>query len=584
MQKILFVLCLLLAKLSWADSALPDPVLARVAADPTWLGLLQVQQGRKTGVVSFYWSDSTQSTAYEELLASWAAMQDPVQRRTLACRFPARFYFISQRLERVDAKAELLACERLVASIQLDRLEGLSLVLVGSYFSNPASTFGHTLLRIHQRSAQGVEKDLSFNYGALIPPNEHVLSYISKGIFGFYAAAYSDQDPFLHDIAYNHLENRDSWSYAIAHTPEDRLLIVLHLWEMAGAKFQYFFFSRNCAWQMQNSLMLTLRDRSGEVFPVKHWTLPVDVAHDLQDAGMVERVLYIPSHQRRLHEAIKRLAPAERVFFYQKVAQDEQVHLQSVDSQLANPPEHSPELINALIDYYTWRNASNALDAEEQRHWVRLRERAVLARLALPPDTAPAPIAPLASPAEGNKPIKWAAGVARSPWVSATVFAQGPLDPHALDIGHMEALTLKASTERGRLVLTALTLLDIQRVKPLNEASLDGLATSWRIKLGAQRHGHLKPEGVAGLGLAYRFNRWTATAYADVVAGDTGLTLHPSLDWVHRSSRTQTHIALSGQGHRQVDWQYQWSKTYFGALHYQEKPKPMWGVSVGRYW
>lgn len=574
MPKFIFILCLLLAKLSWADAALPNALLARVATDPTWLGLLQVQQGQKTGTSAFYWTDNTQSPASEELLASWSAMQDPAQRRKFACRFPARFYFLARRIESANATAELMACERLVSSIELDRVQGLSLVLVGSYFSNPASTFGHTLLRIHQRNAQGVEKDLSFNYGALVPPNEHILPYVTKGIFGFYAAAYSDQDPFLHNITYNHLENRDSWSYAMAHTPEDRLLIVLHLWEMAGAKFQYFFFSRNCAWQMQQSLMLSLRDRSGKTVPQKLWTLPVDVAHDLQDAGLVEQVLYIPSHQRRLHEAIKRLEPLER----------EEFHRMVVQTEVANPQQHSVALINALIDYYTWRNAGNAVEAQDQRQWVKLREQAVLARLALPPDEMPAPIAPLASPAQGNKPIKLAMGYARSPWLSATVFAQGPLDPHALDIGHMEAVTLKVAAEHGQWVVAAFTLLDIQRVKPINEASLDGWPTSWRIKLHAQRDGRLKPEALAGLGLAYRFNDWTAAAYADLMARESQWALQPSLSLVHRSSHTQTHITASGQGQRQLDWQYQWSKTYFGGLHYQEKPKPVVGISVGRYW
>ena len=376
MSKILITICCCFCLGAWAQGI--DARVHAVASDPTWLGLLQVHDGVRTGAADFYVSPKGQTPA-QELAQTLAAVQDPAQSAAFACRFPARYWFITHRFGLPGGKEQLRRCERLTTAIEIDRIEGLSLVLVGSYLSNPASSFGHTLLRLHQTSAQGIERDLSFNYGAVIPQNENVVAYIAKGVFGWYAAAFSDQEPFVHDITYNHLENRDSWSYAIEHGEDDRLLIALHLWEMAGAKFTYYFFSRNCAWEMANALRLTLAEPSGPAPSVPWWTLPVDVVHGLQDQAKVRAVSHTASHQRQLNAALERLNPIDAVRFMELIQSGA-----AVDAQ-----RDSTALINAVVDYYTWRNASNALEADEERRLAGLREQAVLARLQLPPEARP---------------------------------------------------------------------------------------------------------------------------------------------------------------------------------------------------
>jgi hypothetical protein len=556
-----------------AFAQVPFEQVRQLSRDPTWHGLLQIQGGQKTGEEGFYWA-SLSDTSEQELLRSLAAIQDPAQRAVFACRFPARFYFISHRLGLSGAREQLRQCDQLVASIEIDRIEGISLVLVGSYLSNPASSFGHTLLRLHQRSAQGTERDLSFNYGALIPANEPVLSYIFKGIFGRYRSSYSDQDPFVHDITYNHLENRDSWSYAINHSVEDRLLIALHLWEMAGAKFQYFFFSRNCAWQMGQSLKLSLDEKEVSTEPIPYWTLPVEVVHDLQDQGLVKQVTHTASHQRRLNAALQRLNAADAARFSQLVDKGWDV----------DPQTDSVPLTNAVIDYYTWRNASNSINEDTERRFVSLREQAVLARLQQPPEEAPQPIPAPASPAQGNRPIKSSVGYQDGPTVSWAVYAQGPLDPHTLGVGHIRALVWDFARSSNEWALDRFTFLDIEQIQPADAFDLAGQLPSWRIKLDMYREGGLQPRAKAGLGWSHSSTDWSATTYADLVLTQKGLQLNPALSLTHRSQKTQTIVEVSADGQHEAALQYQVNQVYFLGFKYDKRKGDSLGLSMGRYW
>ncbi|WP_346308858.1 DUF4105 domain-containing protein [Limnohabitans sp.] len=571
MSKILITICCCFCLGAWAQGT--DTRVHAVASDPTWLGLLQVHEGVRTGADDFYVSPEGQTPA-QELAQSLAAVQDPAQSATFACRFPARYWFITHRFGLPGAKEQLRRCERLTTAIEIDRIEGLSLVLVGSYLSNPASSFGHTLLRLHQTSDQGIERDLSFNYGAVIPQNENVVAYIAKGVFGWYAAAFSDQEPFVHDITYNHLENRDSWSYAIEHDNDDRLLIALHLWEMAGAKFTYYFFSRNCAWQMANALRLTLAEANGPAPSVPWWTLPVDVVHELQDQGKVRAVTHTASHQRQLNAALERLNPIDAVRFMELIQSGA-----AVDAQ-----RDSTALINAVVDYYTWRNASNALEADEERRLAGLREQAVLARLQLPPEARPLVPEPQPSPADGNKPIKFSLGYQDRPTASWSVYSQGPLDPHALGVGHIRALVFEVSRPTQGWRLDAFTFLDIERIQSSDAFELNGFSPSWRIRLDMFREDGLKPRAKGSLGWSHVRDRWSATAYADltVVPGQT--RVDPVLSLLHRGSRTQSQVEMSGEGRRSASLQYQWTKTYFLGASYQKHRQGSVGVSVGAYW
>lgn len=544
-----------------------------LAADPTWLGLIQVYGGVKTGGPHFYWAPQA-ATAEQELRASISAVQNPDLRPVFACRFPARFYFLSHRLGLADAKEQLDACDRLKASIEMDRINGISLILVGSYLSNPASSFGHTLLRLHQRSAGGVDKDLSFNYGAFIPPNEHVAAYIAKGVFGHYSATYSDQEPFVHDITYNHLENRDSWSYTLRHTPEDRLLIALHLWEMTGQKFQYFFFSRNCAWQMANTLQLTLAVRHQPPVAIPYWTLPVDVVHGLKDQGLVEQVTHVPSHQRRMNLALNRLSEPDARRF-----------LRIIHEGVALDPKHDgADLMNAVIDYHTWRNASNVAHSEQDRRHIALREQAVHARLQLPPDTGDEDVNPEPSFADGNKPIKFAVGYQGGPDLSWAVYSQGPLDPHALGVGHIRAIVVEAARTSDQWQIKNFTFLDIERIQAKDPFGLSRFSHSWRIKFDWDRGDGLQPRAKGGLGLSHVAKDWSATLYGDLTLTPHGLRADPALSLVHRGDQTQSLVEISGNGQHSAALQHQINKTYFVGVRYDKRKSDSLGLSFGRYW
>jgi hypothetical protein len=124
----------------------------------------------------------------------------------------------------------------------LDELHSISLYLIGGYFGNPASTFGHAVLKFNSDSTDQPNPlfDVTVGFGALVPENEWSVRYIAKGIFGGYDARFLDKYYYSQDLVYSRSEFRDIWDYRLKLPREDQELLVFHVWEVLGKNFDYF--------------------------------------------------------------------------------------------------------------------------------------------------------------------------------------------------------------------------------------------------------------------------------------------------------------------------------------------------------
>ncbi len=529
-----------------------DPAaLARLAADPTWLRLLHARDGRHGEVVSegFYLAAGGAADPAAELAATLAALATPLSDAPDAhprCRFPARAFWLHRQGALPGWRPEP-RCQQFERWALLPQLRGVSLLLVSGYFGNPASTFGHALLKLDTGAGGSELLDLAFNFGALVPENEPTPVYVWRGLTGGYQAGFSDKFFYTQDAVYTRTEFRDMWAYDLGLTEDQRLLLVFHLWEVVGRKFTYWFLTQNCAFRMAELLELV----TGHPFVdgVRGWYSPVELFHRLRalDAGplpgLVARVRYLPSAQRTAFHAFEALAPEEVEAANGAIADG----LASLPGRLAPlPPPRRTEVVDALLAWAQYR--VTAEQPQPSPALLDARVRLLGERLRLPPAEGPprAP-PPRPSPAEQPAPMLAAAGAGVDgagrgvALLRYAPYSTDLLSRDATDHDEMVAMGATAGVdERGRAFLDGLDVIRVRRLATTRVSVGGERQRSWLVHLGARRvveDGRPRTEAflTGGLGQAARLGAG-AVAYAlveaDLATGPDVLTLTPTVGLV----------------------------------------------------
>ncbi len=117
-----------------------------------WQKLLHVDantgESKITSTV-FFLSKEGRLHSEMELQATLKAFEQPWDAKTqrhAVCQFPARYVWLSQYVNLPMAEAALTHCT--VLNAWVSEHDAVSLVLVSGYLGNPASTFGHSLLKL----------------------------------------------------------------------------------------------------------------------------------------------------------------------------------------------------------------------------------------------------------------------------------------------------------------------------------------------------------------------------------------------------------------------------------------------------
>jgi hypothetical protein len=129
-----------------------------LANHPTWLKLLHYERDANHSEVltdNFFLSPNGRNDPNAELTATIKAYFDPWGENTdehARCRFPARYFWLSQQMPLPDYNLREAKCRHLEEWALFDNVQSVSLLLVSGYFGNPASTFGHGLLKLNTDS------------------------------------------------------------------------------------------------------------------------------------------------------------------------------------------------------------------------------------------------------------------------------------------------------------------------------------------------------------------------------------------------------------------------------------------------
>ena len=227
-----------------------------------------------------------------------AAETDQKKRQHL-CKYPARLDF----LKMPDGLCANTETGRLISNT-----ESISLIFADGFFGNPASYYGHVLLKLNSKTKPQQGEfgllDTSINYGAHIPQNENIINYLTKGIFGYYRASFQPNDFFLNTVQYADLQARDFWAYDLNLTRKQALYIARRAIELQTADFDYFFFGDNCAHRIRD----LLREATGQEIATDNgaWFIPMQLIRGVANTNLtsgkplVSKVRYLPSSRNRL--------------------------------------------------------------------------------------------------------------------------------------------------------------------------------------------------------------------------------------------------------------------------------------------
>lgn len=278
---------------------------------PEWRALLHLPPSllgtRETSLVDaphFFLSPEGKTSAQAEFEATLEQLFSPAEDNdaAVACRFPARLAWLRKVLAIDKNTLADYKCRSLNKWLRNLDADGLTLIFPVSVLNSPASMFGHTFLRLDRRADK--QPDLlawTVNFAAYAD-QERGLGFAVNGIFGGYPGRFS-LAPYAKRVQdYSDIENRDMWEYELSYSPAEVNFILLHLWELLPAYFDYYFIDENCSYQ----LLALLEVARPELNLMRgfYWdATPAATVRAISDApGLLTKVNYRPSLREKIKD------------------------------------------------------------------------------------------------------------------------------------------------------------------------------------------------------------------------------------------------------------------------------------------
>jgi len=503
----------------------------RLWEHPRWRALLHLRRHPVTrgwnsaaDDPDFFLAPGGQRDARAELLATLRAVRGDARRplgdasQPARCAFVARVRFLREQLGGEALPVPGDGCEAYASWRRNLGAVGLTLVFPEAFMNNPASMFGHTLLRVDTAETRdaghgllGWAVDFSGDTDGEGGP-----IYALKGLVGLYQGFY-DVRPYYEKVKlYGDWENRDIWEYRLALSDEELERVLEHLWELQGIAFDYYYFDENCSYQLLALLEAALPGRElTRGFAL--YAIPADtVRRVVEQEDLVRGVRYRPSAETRLRHGLARLSRRERRMVRRLARGD----LAPDDRTVAELPAPRRAAVLGLA-HDALRYAFLAGDVAREASAGRSREL-LLARSRVPVtgDPIPEPDAPRVRPDRGHASARVALAGGQRDRDSYLELRLRPAYHDLLDPvgGYQEGAAirfldtaLRVFPESGRVRLHELVLLEMVSLVPFDPFFRHpsyALDTGLRTRLVEQDDGDLEPEPVwgsrAGLGLAVR--------------------------------------------------------------------------------
>lgn len=430
---------------------------------------------------------------FATLKAFWAGVGDD-ENNHAQCKFKGRYVWLNQQLDFKNFSLPEIRCPAYEDWSLNGTTESISIVFATGYLGNPASYYGHTLLKMNSNNSNDLTdlEDVTVNYGAIVPPDEGAIPYVFKGLFGFYEAGFSHIQYYYHNHNYGENELRDLWEYELDLNEGELQLVLGHTWEVLSKKYTYFFTRRNCAYRMAEILEVI---DGLDIIPQKRpWTVPQALIQkaanaELNGKPLIKAVHYHPSRQSRLYKRFSLLNAEQKVAVRKAVSDIEFIESAEFKAQSIT---NQQLILDVLLDYYQFVRETDLLEKDPNNIYYR---RVLAKRYQLPPGKSDITVSANDSPHNGRKPSLFSIGAAyNSQFGSGANLQFRPVyyDSLDTDFGHVK----NASLSMGRLELSVfddrvfVKNLDVVSIESVNSA-VTGLpgdtGQSWKLRLGLER-------------------------------------------------------------------------------------------------
>jgi len=294
--------------------------LETVSQSKTWHRLLHYKDHwyrlKKSSQVDkrlFFLSPEGKTNPLKELKATIAAFKRKEQPKHLnwhtQCAYPARKLFLERELE---IKFPKVVCKDYEWWKKRINTQSVSIVFSSYFATNPASMFGHTLLKFNsEKSGPGKLTDFSLNFAA-DTQGDGGLAYIIGGIFGGYPGMFYTDPYYLKVNEYAQGESRDLWEYKLKLDSKEIDFLMAHIWELkTNTYFDYYFFDENCSYMLLKIVEVAKEDwdlSSGFFF----YAMPIDTVKRLKKVDAISEVKYRPSYRKKMRGRIDLLNASQR--------------------------------------------------------------------------------------------------------------------------------------------------------------------------------------------------------------------------------------------------------------------------------
>ena len=283
--------------------------------DDSWNALLHYRRNSLfAGVTSevaedsFFLSSTGSQNPQQELEATIRAFftANQVNKQHPQCRFKARFAWLNSKLNFDFDKLSQHACPEFEEWYQALNPAGITLIFPSAFLNNPASMFGHTLVRIDSREQDEKSRLLDYTAGfAAATGEEGAVVYAMKGLLGGYYGYFSVAPYYIAVRKYSDLEHRDIWEYKLNLKQNEVQFLLQHLWELRGLGSKYLYLSKNCSYYLLSLFeaarpFLKLREK------FSLWAIPVDTIRiTLEENSLLHSVRYRPARATKLRKILE---------------------------------------------------------------------------------------------------------------------------------------------------------------------------------------------------------------------------------------------------------------------------------------
>lgn len=419
------------------DAALARAREAKLHDDPEWRRLLHYRWTPWLGLRSdadympFFFSEKGRTDPKAELEATIEAMADPSAKRAYVpfadvgvdtlpaevrhpqCVFPARYEYLKKKAGL--APAQEFPCTRFNEwRARLD-VESVTLVYASAYLGNPASSFGHTFLRLNtgrggHRPLNGADRsrellDYGVSYAAAMRLDHVGVGTAALGIIGAVHGSYSLLPYHVKVQEYAQGEQRDLWEYDLTLTPEEVNRLVTHLWELNLYAADYYFFRRNCSYELL-TLIEFARPGLDLTSTLPPYVIPTETLRRVtQTPALTGNLRYRASTASRILQRRHAMTPAENALLGRMLRERSLAPLEEIEaldpalareSGVAPPDAAAPARKAALLETaaetleHRKKTSGNKLSAEDEAFLrATLLARSHLNAKAPPPFDAP---------------------------------------------------------------------------------------------------------------------------------------------------------------------------------------------------